>query len=175
MADTQDLIGYSGLIAAGTALKWAFDTLFQWRKQQGDTVGKQAAVRLDTEKHRDDLMFRLLEAAKAQVETTQVEMQDLREELRTLEIKVERVDALEQDLRMANMKSERLQRRLTIYEEAVGHLYAVLEAKRDGSSGEAPRNAARAFLARVEIFAKIEGDAAQQAHLATLQPRIEGE
>jgi len=159
--------------AAGAALKWVFDTGMQWRRQSGDTAEKQAAVRLDTEKHRDDLMFRLLEAAKAQVQSTQVEMQDLRQELRTLEVKVEKVDALENDLRTAHLKSDRLQRRLTIYEEAIGHLYKLLEAKSEGSSGEAPRNAAREFLARVEIFQRLEGDEAQRAHIATLIPRVE--
>lgn len=109
-----------GLLASGGVATWLGNLSLEWLRQRGHVGQRVAEQALELEKHRDNLTFQLLEAARTEIATLRQEM-----------------------LRLRPMEGH-----LIHFEEALTHVEALLTAPVGEAREIASRNA-HSFLMRV--------------------------
>lgn len=117
MADALTIVG---LLISGGAITWVGNFSIEWLKQRGSTGAKAVDHQLDLEKHRDNLTFQLLEAARTEISALRVELTRLRP----------------------------MEGHLVHFEEALLHIEALLTAS-EGEAREIAERNARTFLSRM--------------------------
>ena len=117
MADALTIIG---LLVSGGAITWVGTFSVEWLKQRGTSGQKAVDNQLDLEKHRDNLTFQLLEAARTEISALRVELTRLRP----------------------------MEGHLIHFEEALLHIEALLTAA-EGEAREIAERNARLFLGRM--------------------------
>lgn len=119
MADAATTIG---LLISGGAATWLGNMALEWLRQRGQSGERAAQNALDLEKHRDNLTFQLLEAARTEISALRVELTRLRP----------------------------MEGHLIHFEEALLHIEALLTAAEGEARAIAEANA-RAFLTRMRL------------------------
>lgn len=139
------------LTALGTwaGAAWRYSDVRQERKEARQE--RKDAKALELEAHRDEMLFTLLQAVKAENERALTELAEVREENRAL---------------LA------LEKHFYHFKQALEHLEAILFAP-DTAARDAAERAAKAFLDRMKRVEQAKGDIQQAIQVVESAERIE--
>ncbi len=139
------------------ALAWVADRAIRWRKDRGSESVEQSSVRLDVEKHRDQMLLDLIQLTQAKLQASESEISQLTSELRKSRLEPSHADKAARNIRMLS--------------EALDHIRALLLANRSGDR-EAAEFSARQFLARAELMVEVEGVAGNAAQRRSARRKL---